>query len=431
MAEQKSQSAPVHTTDVLVVGSRPAGGTAALALATYGVNHIVITKYRCIAQDIALPSAGQTDIAGSMNIRLRRRPDAPRRAPPLGFVLGAADGVECRGDRLGLVRMVRMWDQWLVVWGYDIKNPPTHVSDEEATKIVHRLLGDDKIKVKIRPTSLSGNSKWHAFKYTSKEGRVFCAGDAVRRQSPSNGLDSNTSVQDSYNLGWKLALVLKGLAGPKLLESYDAERTPVGMQIIHRASKSIEEFGPIFEALGVANTNDQDLIQKRITSPCDDTEEGFRKREALRKALEGKDYEFNAHGVEMGQRYTSGAVVPDGTPEPKYTKDPELYDHPTTWPGARLPHVFALLTGISGSKTWVPAAKKVLELLGVDVKVAVIGAGREYLDVYDDWARSREVEESGCVLARPDGYVGWRSAKKVEAADKVLEGVMRKILDRA
>jgi 2,4-dichlorophenol 6-monooxygenase len=150
----------------------------------------------------------------------------------------------------------------------------------------------------------------------------------------------------------------------------------------------------------------------------------------------------------MGQRYRSGAVVSDGTPEPEYTRDPELYYHPTTWPGARLPHCwlgddghkvsthdlvgkgrFALLTGISGAR-WAEAARAVSETLGIEIAAHVIGPGRRYIDLYDDWARLREVGEDGCVLVRPDAHVGWRAAAMSDDPAAELEDVLRTILDR-
>ncbi|MBV8521698.1 MAG: 2,4-dichlorophenol 6-monooxygenase, partial [Acetobacteraceae bacterium] len=67
------------------------------------------------------------------------------------------------------------------------------------------------------------------------------------------------------------------------------------------------------------------------------TPEATEQREKLRRSIAAKTYEFNAHGVEMNQRYVSSAVVSDGTPAPPWTRDPELYYHPTTWPGAHLP----------------------------------------------------------------------------------------------
>ena len=63
-------------------------------------------------------------------------------------------------------------------------------------------------------------------------------------------------------------------------------------------------------------------------------------RAAIREAIAYKVYEFDAHGVEMNQRYRSNAIVTDGQPEPAFTKDPELHYQPTTWPGARLPHAW-------------------------------------------------------------------------------------------
>jgi len=400
-----------------------------------------------IAKDIDLPSEGQMDVAGSMNIVFHADLTAKveRRPSVLYWVL--QPGSDIGGIGMGLVRMVRPWDEWLIVWGYDINEPPPELDDEAAIQIAHNLIGDDSIPVTIRSTSLWGNNKWYATRY--REGRVFCAGDAVHRHPPSNGLGSNTSVQDSYNLAWKLAYVLRGDAGPGLLDSYDAERAPIGRQIVLRANKSIEEFGPIFEALGFSDTSDPDVMNERMRARADNTPESARQREQLREALELKDYEFNAHGVELGQRYHSCAVVGDGTPEPEYTRDAELHYHPTTWPGARLPHCwlgddghkvsthdiagkgrFTLLTGISG-EVWADAARQVSEELGIAIAAHVIGPGREYTDLYDDWARLREVAEDGCVLVRPDAHVGWRAATAVSDPAGELRRALELILDRS
>jgi 2,4-dichlorophenol 6-monooxygenase len=399
-----------------------------------------------VAEDVGLPFEGQMDLAGSMNIVFHADLShlVEHRPSVLYWVL--QPGSDVGGIGLGLVRMVRPWNEWLIVWGYDIGQPPPDVDDEMATRIVHELVGDDTVPVTIRSTSLWGNNKMYATRY--RTGRVFCMGDAVHRHPPSNGLGSNTSIQDAYNLAWKLAYVLRGTAGEALLDSYDAERTPVGRQIVLRANKSIEEFGPIFSALGVLGTNDPDVMRAHIESRRDNTPEAARQRAELRKALELKDYEFNAHGVELGQRYASGAVVPDGTPEPAYDRDPELYYHPTTWPGARLPHVwlgragrrvsthdlagkgrFCLLTGIAG-QAWADAAEKVATDLGIELAAHVIGPGREHIDLYEDWARAREVGEDGCVLVRPDMHVAWRAAGAADDPAAELSQVLTAVLAR-
>ncbi|MFZ4301792.1 FAD-dependent monooxygenase [Streptomyces cinereoruber] len=65
-----------------------------------------------------------------------------------------------------------------------------------------------------------------------REGRVFLAGDAAHLHSPAGGQGLNTSVQDAYNLGWKLASVLTGGAGDTLLDSYEEERRPVAASVL-------------------------------------------------------------------------------------------------------------------------------------------------------------------------------------------------------
>jgi 2,4-dichlorophenol 6-monooxygenase len=218
--------------------------------------------------------------------------------------------------------------------------------------------------------------------------------------------------------------------------------TPIGKQIVERANKSIEEFGPIYEALGFNEAKNAEEMRAGMEGRKADTPRGAQQREKLRKAIELKNYEFNSHGVELNH---SAAVVPDGTPEPAYIRDQELYYHPTTWPGARLPHCwleyagqkvstldlaskgrFTLFTGIGG-EAWKEAAAAVSTRTGVEIACFVIGPGREVLDLYDDWARLREVTETGCVLVRPDAYVGWRqdvashcSSELANAMDLIL-----------
>ena len=66
-------------------------------------------------------------------------------------------------------------------------------------------------------------------------GRVFVAGDAAHLHPPAGGQGMNTGIQDAWNLGWKLALAVRGEAAPGLLDSYEAERRPAGKEIVDRA----------------------------------------------------------------------------------------------------------------------------------------------------------------------------------------------------
>jgi 2-polyprenyl-6-methoxyphenol hydroxylase-like FAD-dependent oxidoreductase len=68
-------------------------------------------------------------------------------------------------------------------------------------------------------------------------GRVFVAGDAAHIHSPAGGQGMNTGIQDAYNLAWKLALVLQGRAPDALLDSYHAERHPVGRRLLRTTDR--------------------------------------------------------------------------------------------------------------------------------------------------------------------------------------------------
>jgi 2,4-dichlorophenol 6-monooxygenase len=399
-----------------------------------------------VAADIGLPYEGAMDIAGSMNITFKADISAYCEHRPSVLYWVIQPGSDVGGIGAGLVRMVRPWNEWLIVWGYDINDEPPVVDDTAATQIVRSLLGMPGLEVEITGASLWGNNEMYATHLQS--GRVFCAGDAVHRHPPSNGLGSNTSIQDSYNLAWKLAAVLKGQASPSLLETYSAERAPVAERIVKRANKSSREFVDLFVALGVTEARTEQEMVRRIEERKANTPEGAAKRAALVKAMELKNYEFNAHGVELGQFYESAAVVPAGTSRPEPTRDPDLYYEASTVPGSHLPHAwvgdhrrklatmdlapytrFTLITGIAG-ESWQDAAAKVAAELGVDVATVVIGPGREVTDLYYDWHRLREIDESGALLVRPDKHIGWRAPALPADPASALREAMSQILGR-
>lgn len=399
-----------------------------------------------VAADIGLPYEGQMDIAGSMNITFKADIAALVGHRPSVLYWVVQPGSNIGGIGAGLVRMVRPWNEWLIVWGFDINDEPPAVTDETATQIVRNLIGVPDLDVEITGTSLWGNNEQYATRLQS--GRVFCAGDAVHKHPPSNGLGSNTSIQDSYNLAWKIAAVLNGQAGEALLDTYTAERAPVAKQIVTRANQSGREFGQLFEALGIDKAESAEEMHALIEARKDNTAEGAAKRQAIQAAMEIKNYEFNAHGVELGQHYASSAIVGDGTSKPEPARDPELYYEASTHPGGRLPHAwvgdsnrklsthdlapygqFTLITGTTGSD-WNTAAQKVSDRLGVTVVCVVIGPGQDITDLYFDWAKQRGVAEDGAVLVRPDKHVGWRADTLPTDPEDALHSALVAILSR-
>ena len=199
-------------------------------------------------------------------------------------------GADVGGIGMGVVRMVRPWNEWLIIWGYDINQPAPKVDKALATHVARQLVGDPELDIELLSAGTWTVNNMYATRM--QERRVFIAGDAAHRHPPSNGLGSNTSIQDSFNLAWKLALVIKGKASPNLLETYSAERAPIAKQIVTRANQSIAEFGPIFEALGMDGGVDHDKIQRNMDARCDATPAAEKQREALRKAIDFKKYEF-------------------------------------------------------------------------------------------------------------------------------------------
>ena len=399
-----------------------------------------------VAEHIGLPYEGQMDIAGSMNITFKADIAAKVATRPSVLYWVIQPGSNVGGIGAGLVRMIRPWNEWLIVWGYDISQPAPVVDAGKATEIVRNLLGLPDLEVEITGTSLWGNNEMYATHLQRQ--RVFAAGDAVHRHPPSNGLGSNTSVQDSYNLAWKLAAVLRGEAGPGLLETYSQERAPVAKQIVTRANKSSREFGQFFEVLGLTEAESEEEMRDQIEDRKANTARGRAKREALVSAMELKNYEFNAHGVELGQFYQSAAIVGDGTTRPEPARDPELYYQASTVPGSHLPHAwvgdaaskvstfdlapygaFTLFTGIAG-EAWAEAAEKAGRDLGVPIKTVIIGPGREVTDIYYDWARVREVDEDGALLVRPDKFIGWRSMSLPGNPDQALRDALANLLSR-
>ncbi|MES2172281.1 MAG: FAD-dependent monooxygenase, partial [Actinomycetota bacterium] len=156
---------------------------------------------------------------------------------------------------MGLLRAVRPWTNWIAGWGYDPELGEPDFSPESLRARISTLIGESGIEIELGQTSTWQVNQAYATRLSA--GRVFCAGDAVHRHPPSGGLGSNTSVQDAYNLAWKLALVIRGDAAPSLLDTFTDERAPVAKQIVDRANLSRVEFGPFNAAIATGDAPDR------------------------------------------------------------------------------------------------------------------------------------------------------------------------------
>ena len=400
-----------------------------------------------VAENIDLPFEGKMGVGGSMNILFKADLSkyVAHRPSVLYWVL--QPGADIGGIGMGLVRMIRPWNEWLIVWGYDINQPAPKVDKDFATKVARDLVGDPELEIDLLSVSTWTVNNMYAKKMS--KGRVFCAGDATHRHPPSNGLGSNTSIQDGFNLAWKLAYVIKDKAGAELLDTYSIERSPIAKQIVTRANQSIAEFGPIFEALGLTDTQDPVKMKKNMDERKQNSPKAEKQRQALRAAIAFKKYEFDAHGVEMNHRYKSNSVLTGGDKEPEFKKDKELFYQPTTYPGARIPHAwvydktgvkhslldlcgkgnFSIFTGIGGEE-WLKAAKNIETQLGIKIQCNIIGPDQDFEDHAGEWSSIREISDSGLILVRPDQHICWRSKDMISNSSEKLMDVMKKILHK-
>lgn len=284
----------------------------------------------------------------------------------------------------------------------------------------------------------------------------FCLGDAIHRHPPTLGLGSNTGIQDAFNLAWKIALVEKGVSSPKLLDTYNAERQPIGAQLVKASNDMLRKHILIWQSLGCMpyGSSEEERLQG-IRELKSVSEEGRQRRKLLKERIDDMQNETHALGIEMGQLYKSDAVYrkdekDEFSLQGREAENPHQYYEPCTYPGRRLPHVwlgkripgplvstldvagkghFTLFTGIGGDG-WKEAAKELMNELKVQVKVVEVGRGLEWEDRYLEWEAKRGVEDDGCVLVRPDFFVAWRSERieSVDGCSKKLGDVMNTIL---
>ncbi|WP_030420265.1 MULTISPECIES: FAD-dependent oxidoreductase [unclassified Streptomyces] len=247
-------------------------------------------------------------------------------------------------------------------------------------------------------------------------GRVLLAGDAAHVVPPTGGYGANTGIADAHNLAWKLALVVGGVAGPGLVDTYDTERRPVA-----------------------GYTAEQGALQLALRSGTATPEQ----RAAVADAVT----------VTSGQAYRSAAVVgePGGAHLP-VASDPRAL---RGVPGTRAPYAtlsrggepvstldlfgrdFVLLTGERGGE-WISAAVSASAELGLRLvaRRVVPGAGGGAGTLTDPDGTFSEryggLRPEGAVLVRPDGVVAWRSPGADPRGEEtgVLTAVLRSVLAR-
>jgi 2-polyprenyl-6-methoxyphenol hydroxylase-like FAD-dependent oxidoreductase len=246
---------------------------------------------------------------------------------------------------------------------------------------------------------------------TFHSGRVFLVGDAAHLNPPEGGHGFNTGVGDAVNIGWKLAATLQGWGGPRLLDSYSAERRSIAT-----------------DTIAAAGGNRNRMRSIRITNELEaEGPPGERARRALGELIHYAMYpEFNSLGLVLGYEYADSPVIGhSGASGPERGQDTTVYV-PSTLSGARLPH------------TWLPNGQSLYDTLGTGLTLVTIGdcdpsgmaeaarrRGVPLAIVYLGGLSLGQDDQTSALLVRPDQHIAWRGGQlSVHSADRILDHVL-------
>ena len=226
-------------------------------------------------------------------------------------------------------------------------------------------------------------------------GRVFLAGDSAHLMIPTGGLGMNTGVGDAIDLAWKLQATLAGWGGANLLRSYEIERRQVGDCNVG-ASR--------YASLGRRNWRSQYRPDIRDRTP-----EGQAARDNLARVADVEQRKTNEMiGAELGYRYVGSPIIWDepGGPERLFREYV-----PTTWPGARLPHVWldrgrSVHDVIGDGYALLRLGDTRVDTSGLERAMRAAGAPFDVLTI--DAPAPRDVYGYDLILIRPDLHVVWR-----------------------
>ena len=287
----------------------------------------------------------------------------------------------------------------------------TDISQIDPYQVIYDALGGSTgVPYKVDVEEILVTSSWRPAiaivdKYRSKGGRVFLSGDAAHQNIPTGGYGYNTAAGDSVGLGWMLAAVLNGYGGEHLMQAYEIERRPVAVRNL--------------EYSGVhAQTHRKYVDMVKQAEPgviLDDSPAGEELRNRVTNHVHTENIENFCYGVELGYRYNgSPVVVPDREePEPIWTVTDYI---PSTWPGARPPHVW--LNGKMGEVS-------IFDLFGNDFTLVDFTRDGIFIKAFEpefkkagvpakmvhlpDETYVRVLWGRDAVLVRPDDMVAWRA----------------------
>jgi putative polyketide hydroxylase len=156
--------------------------------------------------------------------------------------------ITCPGGTPGVVAAHGRTGRWSLSREIPLDTPGlAELDGAEITDLIRRAAGASTLPVKVERLSTFTFAAQMAEHY--RAGRCFLAGDAAHRMTPRGGTGMNTAIQDAFDLGWKLAWVLRRWAAPSLLDSYESERRPVAVHNVEQSSQPMGAIRDIEDAL--------------------------------------------------------------------------------------------------------------------------------------------------------------------------------------
>jgi 2-polyprenyl-6-methoxyphenol hydroxylase-like FAD-dependent oxidoreductase len=248
--------------------------------------------------------------------------------------------------------------------------------------------------------------------------RVFLADDAVHLVIPTGGLGMNSGVGDAIDLSWKLAATLRGWGGPGLLKSYEIERRQVGARNVGAARYA-----------SVGRRKWRAMWRPDIRDATPAGEQTRRNLGAVADIEQRKSNEMI--GAELGYRYVDSTVICNVPGGPEH----QLREYrPTTWPGARLPHLWLddgtpMQDHIPDGFTILTLGRSGADASGLERAIRSHGAPVTVFAVPDRIAR--DIYGYDLILLRPDMHVVWRGQRPPEDAAEVAAIATGHFSDRA
>ncbi len=294
------------------------------------------------------------------------------------------------------------------------RKPGETVDEEGVQRTILRAIGKD-IPVKIvsqRGWSAGGYLVAERFQFD----RVLLAGDAVHLFTPTGGFGLNTGIDDAANLSWKIAAVLQGWGGYRLLATYENERKPVAV----RNTSVAREMGKAWHDLDVTAE-----IERDTPAGAAERERAAHSSFVLENHfVRPEDYDYL--GVVLGARYDSSPIViADGPPPPDTT---EIYT-PSGVPGGRAPHLWLDDKRTAGSSLFDRMGRYFTLLrIGAAPDTAPLQAAARKAGVplaVLDVTRPEAAALYGRKLAliRPDQHIAWRGDELPRDPDALIATV--------